>query len=161
MPAAIIEPIVCEVSVRVSPEEAFRHFSREFGHWWPREYAFSKQLLQGMYFGQDVGEWCYGRRCGRFPGGRGVRLWMAAVIEPVYGGGAAVIGVHDGAIRAREKKTGRLGLRKRNSFAGRFAPTLNRFGVIFSDGIEADFLEFTSGITARISVADKVGQLVH
>lgn len=34
-------------------------------------------------------------------------------------------------------------------------------GVIFSDGIEADFLEFTSGITARISVADKVGQLVH
>jgi hypothetical protein len=34
-------------------------------------------------------------------------------------------------------------------------------GVIFSDGIEADFLEFTSGITASISVADKVGQLVH
>jgi hypothetical protein len=34
-------------------------------------------------------------------------------------------------------------------------------GVIFSDGIEADFLDFTSGITASISVADKVGQLVH
>ena len=34
-------------------------------------------------------------------------------------------------------------------------------GVIFSDGIESDFLEFGSGITARISVADKVGQLVH
>ncbi len=34
-------------------------------------------------------------------------------------------------------------------------------GVIFSDGIEADFLEFTSGITASISVADKVGYLVH
>ncbi len=34
-------------------------------------------------------------------------------------------------------------------------------GVIFSDGIESDFLEFTSGITARISVAEKVGQLVH
>jgi len=34
-------------------------------------------------------------------------------------------------------------------------------GVIFSDGIESDFLEFGSGITARISVADKIGQLVH
>jgi NAD kinase len=34
-------------------------------------------------------------------------------------------------------------------------------GVIFSDGIESDFLEFTSGLTATISVADRVGQLVH
>ena len=34
-------------------------------------------------------------------------------------------------------------------------------GVIFSDGIESDFLEFTSGVTATISVADRVGQLVH
>jgi NAD kinase len=34
-------------------------------------------------------------------------------------------------------------------------------GVIFSDGIESDFLEFTSGVTATISVADRIGQLVH
>ncbi len=34
-------------------------------------------------------------------------------------------------------------------------------GVIFSDGIESDFLEFTSGITATISVADRVGHLVN
>jgi hypothetical protein len=34
-------------------------------------------------------------------------------------------------------------------------------GVIFSDGIESDFLEFTSGVTATISVADKQGWLVH
>jgi len=34
-------------------------------------------------------------------------------------------------------------------------------GVIFSDGIENDFLEFTSGVTATISVADRKGQLVH
>jgi hypothetical protein len=34
-------------------------------------------------------------------------------------------------------------------------------GVIFSDGIESDYLEFTSGVTANISVADKKGQLVH
>jgi NAD kinase len=34
-------------------------------------------------------------------------------------------------------------------------------GVIFSDGIESDFLEFTSGLTATISVANRIGQLVH
>jgi NAD kinase len=34
-------------------------------------------------------------------------------------------------------------------------------GVIFSDGIESDFLEFGSGITAKITVADKVGKLIH
>jgi NAD kinase len=33
-------------------------------------------------------------------------------------------------------------------------------GVIFSDGIEADYLEFNSGTLARISVAKRVGQLV-
>ena len=33
-------------------------------------------------------------------------------------------------------------------------------GVIFSDGIEADFLEFNSGTKAHISVAEKKGLLV-
>ena len=33
-------------------------------------------------------------------------------------------------------------------------------GVIFSDGIEADFLEFNSGAEARIAVAERKGRLV-
>jgi hypothetical protein len=33
-------------------------------------------------------------------------------------------------------------------------------GVIFSDGIENDYLKFTSGIEAVISVAEKKGHLV-
>ena len=33
-------------------------------------------------------------------------------------------------------------------------------GVIFSDGIEADFLEFNSGTKAEIKIADKTGHLV-
>ncbi|MCL2321861.1 MAG: sugar kinase [Oscillospiraceae bacterium] len=33
-------------------------------------------------------------------------------------------------------------------------------GVIFSDGIEEDFLQFNSGITAKISVASKKGYLI-
>ncbi|WP_211259138.1 sugar kinase [Dyella japonica] len=34
------------------------------------------------------------------------------------------------------------------------------YGVIFSDGIEADFLEFNSGMTATIGVAEREGKLV-
>jgi NAD kinase len=34
-------------------------------------------------------------------------------------------------------------------------------GVIFSDGMEADFLNFTSGVTASISIAERVGLLVQ
>jgi hypothetical protein len=32
--------------------------------------------------------------------------------------------------------------------------------VIFSDGIEADYMQFNSGTECRVTVADKVGQLV-
>jgi hypothetical protein len=35
-----------------------------------------------------------------------------------------------------------------------------RHGVIFSDGIESDFLNFGSGIEALISIAEKKGRLV-
>jgi hypothetical protein len=34
-------------------------------------------------------------------------------------------------------------------------------GVIFSDGIESDFLEFNSGVTATVSVAERVGLLIQ
>jgi hypothetical protein len=33
-------------------------------------------------------------------------------------------------------------------------------GVIFSDGIESDYLQFNSGIEATITVAEKKGHLV-
>ena len=33
-------------------------------------------------------------------------------------------------------------------------------GVIFSDGIEADFLEFNSGAKATIAIAERHGMLV-
>ncbi|MDR0480316.1 MAG: hypothetical protein LBG66_00355, partial [Gallionellaceae bacterium] len=34
------------------------------------------------------------------------------------------------------------------------------YGVIFSDGIEADFLEFNAGMTATIALAEREGRLV-
>jgi hypothetical protein len=33
-------------------------------------------------------------------------------------------------------------------------------GIIFSDGIEADYLSFNAGVSARIEVAEKKGKLV-
>jgi hypothetical protein len=33
-------------------------------------------------------------------------------------------------------------------------------GVIFSDGVEADYLEFNAGMNASISLAERYGQLV-
>lgn len=33
-------------------------------------------------------------------------------------------------------------------------------GVVFSDGIETDFLQFNSGTEARIRISDKQGNLV-
>jgi len=33
-------------------------------------------------------------------------------------------------------------------------------GVIFSDGIESDFLAFNSGVEATITVADRIGRIV-
>ena len=33
-------------------------------------------------------------------------------------------------------------------------------GVIFSDGVENDFLNFNSGIEATITLAEKIGHLV-
>ena len=34
------------------------------------------------------------------------------------------------------------------------------YGVIFSDGIESDYLEFNAGVTATIGEAERFGQLV-
>ena len=35
------------------------------------------------------------------------------------------------------------------------------YGVIFSDGIESDFLEFNSGIRADVGISPKIGTLVQ
>lgn len=42
----------------------------------------------------------------------------------------------------------------------RIASQMPENGVIFSDGVESDFLEFNAGIEATISPAEKKGHLV-
>ena len=42
----------------------------------------------------------------------------------------------------------------------RVASHMAESGVIFSDGVEADFLEFTAGLTAVIGIAQKKANLV-
>jgi hypothetical protein len=37
---------------------------------------------------------------------------------------------------------------------------MSGYGVIFSDGIEADFLEFNAGMTATVEIAERRGCLV-
>jgi hypothetical protein len=34
-------------------------------------------------------------------------------------------------------------------------------GVVFSDGIEVDYLDFNSGMTATIGVAERAGMLIQ
>ena len=53
------------------------------------------------------------------------------------------------------KATARTGLLSRP------VSQMSGYGNIFSDGIEADFLEFNAGITATISLSDRFGQLVQ
>lgn len=43
----------------------------------------------------------------------------------------------------------------------RLVSQMSGYGVIFSDGIEADYLEFNSGMVALIDVAERHGVLVH
>lgn len=43
----------------------------------------------------------------------------------------------------------------------RLVSQMSGYGVIFSDGIEADFLEFNSGMEAVVEVAERCGQLVQ
>lgn len=43
----------------------------------------------------------------------------------------------------------------------RLVSQMSGYGVIFSDGIEADYLEFNSGMTATIDVAKRYGTLVR
>lgn len=42
----------------------------------------------------------------------------------------------------------------------RIASYMPEDGVIFSDGIESDFLEFNAGMEARIEIAERRGLLV-
>lgn len=43
----------------------------------------------------------------------------------------------------------------------RLVSQMSGYGVIFSDGIEADYLEFNSGMTATVDLADRSGRLVQ
>jgi uncharacterized protein YndB with AHSA1/START domain len=57
----LIEPIVHEAFVQRPQTETFRYFTDQFGDWWPREYTFSKSVLDCICLGKSVGEWCFER----------------------------------------------------------------------------------------------------
>lgn len=55
----VIEPISLEALVHLPLAETFDYFTTRFGEWWPRDYTFSKGLLDHIALGRAVGEWCY------------------------------------------------------------------------------------------------------
>lgn len=54
-----IEPVTTEVTVPLSRNEAFELFTARFGHWWPRDYSYSGEVLTSIELGNAQGAWCY------------------------------------------------------------------------------------------------------
>ena len=54
-----IESVTTEVTVRLSRKDAFELFTARFGHWWPRDYSYSGEVLAGIVLGSAQSEWCY------------------------------------------------------------------------------------------------------
>lgn len=61
MTEPIIEPLVQEISVPLPLSAAYDYFTVRFGDWWPRDYTFSKGVLDRISFGRGVGDWCFER----------------------------------------------------------------------------------------------------
>jgi uncharacterized protein YndB with AHSA1/START domain len=55
----VIEPIVQIAFVQRPPATTFTYFTSRFGDWWPRDYTFSKGVLDRICLGNAVGEWCF------------------------------------------------------------------------------------------------------
>jgi|SRR5450631_2716967 uncharacterized protein YndB with AHSA1/START domain len=55
----VVEPIVQVAFVQLSQAKTFNYFTSRFGDWWPRDYTFSKGVLDRICLGRAVGEWCY------------------------------------------------------------------------------------------------------
>lgn len=47
-----IETVTTEVMVPLSRKEAFELFTGQFGHWWPRDYSYSGEVLAGIELGR-------------------------------------------------------------------------------------------------------------
>ena len=59
MNQSVIEPIVQVAFVQMPQAKSFTYFTSRFGDWWPRDYTFSKRVLERICFGNAVGEWCF------------------------------------------------------------------------------------------------------
>lgn len=53
------EPIRETVTVPVAADEAFEHFARRLGTWWPREYTWSQDVLEEIGIEPRINGPCY------------------------------------------------------------------------------------------------------
>ena len=54
-----LQPIIETVTVSVEPETAFSAFVEEFNNWWPPEYTWSQDVLEGIGIEPKQGGFCY------------------------------------------------------------------------------------------------------
>jgi len=59
MNQCVIEPIVQLTFVQLPQAKTFNYFTNRFWDWWPRDYTFSKGVLDRICLGSGVGEWCF------------------------------------------------------------------------------------------------------
>lgn len=111
--------------------------------------------------------------------GLGSTAWMKSIVTGAQAIAAGISGTASPAYRPLPWDSDRLVFAVREPFPSRSSNASIVFGeigqgrdmklrsmmpeggVIFSDGIEADYLAFNSGMTARIGIAERVGQLVE
>ncbi|MFT3791240.1 MAG: SRPBCC family protein [Rudaea sp.] len=70
-----IESVISEVTVPLSLNDAFELFTTQFGRWWPRDYSYSREVLDTIVLGNGQGQWCYER------GPHGFRCDWGRIIE--------------------------------------------------------------------------------
>lgn len=71
----VIESVTSEVTVPLSRNDAFKLFTAQFGRWWPRDYSYSREVLDTIALGNGQGQWCYER------GPHGFRCDWGRIVE--------------------------------------------------------------------------------
>lgn len=71
----VIESVTSEVTVPLSLNDAFELFTSQFGRWWPRDYSYSREVLDTIALGNAPDQWCYER------GPHGFRCDWGRIVE--------------------------------------------------------------------------------
>ena len=54
-----LESVSCQVNVPLPVGNAFELFTDGFVSWWPRDYSYSREVLEAIVLGNMQGAWCF------------------------------------------------------------------------------------------------------